>query len=534
MSTLPPDPYPLPRSIPHAALAAAERYGDKPGLIENGRTWSFADLWADARASASAFLASGVGPGDIVAIWAPNRREWILAALGLQIAGAALVPLNTRLRGKEAGDILRRSGARRLFTVSGFLGVDYRELIADEDLPGLEATVILDDGGWDAFVASGKGPDDPAVDAAMARLTPETLSDVLFTSGTTGFPKGVMDTHGQVVKMFRDWGRTVGLEEGDRFLIANPFFHVFGYKAGWVAALLGGAAIVPMPVFDVVELARIIERDRISFIPGPPTIYQMLLAEQATTPRDLSSLRVAVTGSAPVPPALILRMRDELGIRRVVNGYGLTEHGAVCMTPAEATIEQISHTIGKPLPDVEVICVDDDGHEVPIGQSGEFWVRGYGVMKGYLNDPAATAEAITPDGWLRTGDIGAIDADGYMRITDRKKDMYISGGFNCYPAEIEKLLNDHPLIEVAAVVGVPDERMGEVGKAFVILRPGQTASPAEIVAWARTHMANYKAPRTVEIVETLPRNAAGKVMRAELRALAKAEGAPPTPVGVGS
>lgn len=519
MSSLPPDPYPLPKSIPHAALAAAQRYGDAPGLIENGRTWSFAELWDDARAGASAFIASGVGAGDIVALWAPNRREWILACLGLQIAGAALVPLNTRLKGKEAGDILRRSRAKRLFTVSRFLDVDYRRLLDGEDLPDLEATLILDDGGWDAFVAQGQGSDDPAVDAALDRLTPETLSDVLFTSGTTGFPKGVMDTHGQVVKMFRDWGRIVDVREGDRYMIANPFFHVFGYKAGWVAALLGGATILPMPVFDVTEMAEIIARDRVSFIPGPPTIYQMLLAEQARTPRDLSSLRVAVTGSAPVPPALILRMRDELGIQRVVNGYGLTEHGAVCMTPAEATIEQISHTIGKPLPDVEVICVNDDGLEVPIGQSGEFWVRGYGVMKGYLNDPGATAETITGEGWLRTGDIGTIDPSGYLRITDRKKDLYISGGFNCYPAEIEKLLSDHPLIEIAAVVGVPDERMGEVGKAFVILRPSQTATPAEIVAWARTHMSNYKAPRVVEIVESLPRNAAGKVMRADLRAL---------------
>lgn len=518
MSDIPPDPYPVPISVPHAAQAAAHRWGDWPGLIENGRTWTFAELWADARAAGSAFIARGVKTGDIVAIWAPNRREWILAALGLQIAGAALVPLNTRLKGKEAGDILRRSGARLLFTVSDFLGVDYRTLLVDEALPDLEAVELLDGGHWNAFVAEGRGADDPAVDRAVEALTADTLSDVLYTSGTTGAPKGVMATHIQVTRMFRDWGLTVGLEERDRFLIANPFFHVFGYKAGWVAALLGGAAIVPMPVFDVKAMAEIIERDRISFIPGPPTIYQMLLAEQAVTPRDLSSLRVAVTGSAPVPPALIIRMREELGITRVVNGYGLTEHGTVCMTPASASIDQVSHTIGRPLPDVEVRCVGDDGAEVPVGASGEFWVRGYGVMLGYLNDPVSTDEVITPEGWLKTGDIGSIDADGYMRITDRKKDMYISGGFNCYPAEIEKLLADHPQIEMAAVVGVPDERMGEIGKAFVILRPGQTAAPADIVAWARGHMANYKAPRYVEIVETLPRNAAGKVLRAELKA----------------
>ena len=519
MSSLPPDPYPLPRTVPHAAQAAAERWGDVPGLIENGRTWTFAELWADARTAASAFLARGVGPGDVVAIWAPNQREWILAALGLQIAGAALVPLNTRLKGKEAGDILRRSRTRMVFTVSDFLGVDYRTLLANEDLPDLEAVKLLDAEAWEAFMASGAGPDDARVDAALEALTADTCSDILFTSGTTGFPKGVISTHYQVVRLFRDWGRVVDCREGDRFIIANPFFHVFGYKAGWIAALVCGATIVPMPVFDVARMAEIIERDRISFIPGPPTIYQMLLAEQARTPRDLSSLRVAVTGSAPVPPALILRMRDELGIQRVVNGYGMTEFGTISMTPAEATIEQISHTIGKPLPGVEVQCVDDEGRILGPGETGEFWARGYGAMIGYLDDPKSTAEAIDAEGWLHTGDVGSIDADGYLRITDRKKDMYISGGFNCYPAEIEKLLNDHPHIEAAAVIGVPDERMGEVGKAFVILRPGTSVAPDDLVAWARTNMANYKAPKTIVIVEAFPRNAAGKVLRADLKTL---------------
>lgn len=518
-SSLPADPYPLPATAPHAAEAAAMRWGDAPGLIENGRVWTFAELWADVRAAASAFLARGIGPGDIVAVWAPNQREWILAALGLQITGAALVPLNTRLKGKEAGDILRRSRARMVFTVSDFLGVDYRDLLGEEDLPDLEAVELLETAHWEAFVASGRGSDDPAVSQALAAIGPETISDVLFTSGTTGSPKGVMSTHYQLVRVFRDWGRVVDCREGDRFLIANPFFHVFGYKAGWFAALLCGATIVPMPVFDVVQMAEIIERERISFIPGPPTIYQMLLAEQAKAPRDLSSLRVAVTGSAPVPPALILRMRDELGIQRVVNGYGMTEFGVISMTPAEATIDQISHTIGKPLPGVEVRCVDAEGAAVAVGETGEFWVRGYGVMKGYLNDPVATAEAVDADGWLRTGDIGAIDADGYLRITDRKKDMFISGGFNCYPAEIEKLLSDHPQIEAAAVIGVPDERMGEVGRAFVILRPGADATPEAIVAWARTHMANYKAPRSVAVLDAFPRNAAGKVLRSELKGL---------------
>lgn len=507
----------LPRSIPHAAKAAAARWGDKPALIENGTGVSFNQLWAEARAVASACLAKGIGPQTRVAIWAPNCREWIVAALGVQICGAAIVPLNTRLKGREAGDILRRAKVSVLFTVKAFLGCNYPALLKDEDTPDLAHTVLMEGVHWQAFLNEGQGADDARLDALLEQVTGETISDIMFTSGTTGAPKGVLSVHGAVVKMFHDWGERVDVREGDRFLIVNPFFHTFGYKAGWVACLVRGATILPMPVFDAAKLADMIECEKVTFIPGAPTIYQMLLIEQEKASRDFSSLRVAVTGAAPVPPSLIYRMKNELGMERVVNGYGMTEHGCVCMTPAEASVDQISASIGTPLPDVEVVCADENGTHLGPDQSGEFWVRGYGVMRGYLDDPEATAETITPDGWLRTGDIGRIDANGYMFITDRMKDMYISGGFNCYPAEIEKLLNDHPGIEVAAVVGMDDERMGEVGKAFVIPRAGVELDPTQVIAWAREAMANYKVPRKVVIVSDLPRNAAGKVLRNALR-----------------
>jgi len=510
----------LPGTIPHAAQAAAARWGERPALIENGKTVSFNALWAEARAVASSCLAKGIGPQSRVAIWAPNCREWIVATLGAQICGAAIVPLNTRLKGREAGDILRRARVSVLFTVKEFLGCDYPALLKDEDTPDLAHTVLMEGAYWQAFLNEGRGADDDRLDELLAHVTSETISDIMFTSGTTGAPKGVLSVHGAVVKMFYDWGERVDVREGDRFLIVNPFFHTFGYKAGWVACLVRGATILPMPVFDAAKLADMIEREKVNFIPGAPTIYQMLLIEQEKASRDFSSLRVAVTGAAPVPPSLIYRMKNELGMERVVNGYGMTEHGCVCMTPAEASVDQISASIGTPLPDVEVVCADENGNPLGPDQSGEFWVRGYGVMRGYLDDPEATAETITPDGWLRTGDIGRIDANGYMFITDRMKDMYISGGFNCYPAEIEKLLNDHPGIEVAAVVGMYDERMGEVGKAFVIPRAGVELDPAEVIAWAREAMANYKVPRKVVIVSDLPRNAAGKVLRNALREMA--------------
>lgn len=507
-----------PKTIPGAAKAAAERWPDTPGLIVGERTWTFAQIWADARASASAMLASGVGHGDRIAIWAPNTREWILATLGAQIVGATIVPLNTRFKGAEAGDILRRARVKLLFAPGDFLGQDYATLIAGEDLPDLIETIPVDSG-WDAFVARGKGADDSAVDVAFARLLPDDICDIIFTSGTTGRPKGALTAHVQATQIFGDWAVRVDLRPGDRYLVVNPFFHTFGYKAGWAVCLVRGATIVPMATFDVAEMVRQIEVNRITFIPGPPTIYQMLLQELAgDKPRDFSSLRVAVTGAAPVPPALVERMRHELGMSNIVNGYGMTECGAIAMTMQGDDAQTVANTCGFPLPGIEVRCVGDDGRDQPAGTPGELWVRGHAVMRGYLDDPAATAEAIDADGWLHTGDIGTIDERGYLAITDRKKDLFISGGFNVYPAEVEKLLASHPAIAVAAVIGVPDERMGEVGKAFIVLRPGATACEADLSRWARDTMANYKVPRSFTIVADLPRNAAGKVLKTALRA----------------
>lgn len=506
-----------PKTIPHAAKAAAERWPDAPALIAQDRTWSFAELWDDARAAASAFIATGITHGDRVGIWAPNTREWILATLGAQIAGAVIIPLNTRFKSAEAGDILNRSHARLLFVPECFLDTDYRALLSGQDLPELQEIISIDTG-WEAFVARGSGANDPAADAALGRLNGDDFSDIIFTSGTTGRPKGVLTAHRQVTQIFGDWAVRVDLRAGDRYLIVNPFFHTFGYKAGWAACLVRGAAIVPMAMFDVAETVRQIEVNRISFLPGPPTIYQSLLQELAgDKPRDFSSLRVAVTGAAPVAPALVERMRSELGLSNIVNGYGMTECGAISMTCQGDDAETIANSCGCPLPGTEIRVIGEDGSDLPPGEAGELLVRSHAVMRGYLDDPEATAQAIDGDGWLHTGDIGTLDERGYIAITDRKKDMYISGGFNCYPAEIEKLLAAHPAIEMAAVIGVPDDRLGEVGKAFIVRRPGAEADERAIIQWARANMANYKVPRQIAFVAALPRNAGGKVLRMALR-----------------
>jgi len=506
----------LPPTIPHAAARAAARWGDAPALLENGETWSFAQLWAKARAAASAMLARGIGEGDRVAIWAPNSREWIVAALGAMTAGATIVPLNTRLKGLEAGDILRRTRAGLLFTVRDFLGIDYRALLADEDLPGLRETVLLDDR-FDAFLASGAGADDAAVSQALDRLTPDHVSDIIFTSGTTGAPKGVMMTYGRVIPQAGVWIANTGLAEGERYLVVNPFFHSFGLKVGWVACLIAGAVILPMPQFDVAGAAAIIARERVNFMPGPPTIFQMLLAHKQAHPFDSSSLRGGTTGAATVPPVLVTRIREELGMRDVITAYGMTECVNITSCLPGDSAETIAETCGCAMPGNEVIVAGPDGRELPRGESGEVWVRGQGVMLGYLDDPVATAEAIDAQGWLHTGDVGTMDERGYVRITDRLKDMYISGGFNVYPAEVEKLLAAHPAVAMAAVVGLPDDRLGEVGRAFVVLRPEAAASEAELIAWSRANMANYKVPRGFAFVDDLPRNAAGKVLKTQLR-----------------
>lgn len=509
---------PLPQTIPHAAEAAARQWPDAPIVIEGDLTLSFAELWDLSRAAASSLIARGAKAGDRIAIWAPNRYEWIIAAIATMTIGAAVVTLNTRLKGREAGDILRRTKARILFTVSDFLGIDYRALLAEESLPDLSETILMDVGFPD-FLAYGKGSGDEAVDAALTIINADTISDILFTSGTTGSPKGVMMTHGRVLPQCAVWIGNTGLGFGERYLIANPFFHSFGMKVGWVACLLSGAVAVPMAQFEVHEAINLIERLKISFLPGPPTIFQMLLSERDKKPFDTSSLRGGTTGAATVPPILVERIRNELGIRDIITAYGMTECVNITGCRPGDPVDLIAQTCGAAIPGNEVIIADDAGIEVPRGATGEILVRGQGVMLGYLDDPAATDEAIDADGWLHTGDVGTMDANGYVRITDRKKDLYISGGFNVYPAEVEKLLSAHPAVAMVAVVGVPDDRMGEVGKAYVVLRPGTSTTEATLVAWSRENMANYKVPRSFVFVEDLPRNASGKVLKTELRSI---------------
>jgi acyl-CoA synthetase (AMP-forming)/AMP-acid ligase II len=330
-------------------------------------------------------------------------------------------------------------------------------------------------------------------------------------------------SHGQTVRQFREWCAFTGLRPGDRYLIVNPFFHMFGYKAGWLASLLSGATIVPVPVFDVARVLTLVETERITVLPGAPTIYRSILDHPGREAFDLSSLRVAVTGAADIPVELIREMRAELPFRSILTGYGLTEAGTCTGSRPADDAETIATTAGRAMDGLEVIVADRDGQEVERGATGELLVRGYSVMQGYLDDPEATAAAIDARGFLHTGDLATQDERGYVRIVGRSKDMLIVGGFNVYPAEVENILLAHEAIAQVAVIGVPDPRMGEVPLAYVVCAPGQSIDPGAIIGWARERLANYKVPRQVFALEALPTNATGKVVKDELRARAAAD-----------
>jgi HIP---CoA ligase len=317
----------------------------------------------------------------------------------------------------------------------------------------------------------------------------------------------VLSAHRQALDVARAWAECGEVTAADRYLIINPFFHSFGYKAGILVALLTGATIVPQAVYDVPTTLRLIQDERITVLPGAPTIFQTILDDPARHEHSLASLRLAVTGAATVPVALVERMQAELGFELVLTAFGMTEAVVATMCRRGDPPEVVARTCGRVTA----------GMQARIGARGELLLRGPNVMLGYLDDPEATAAAIDPDAWLHTGDVGTLDADGYLTITDRLKDMYITGGFNVYPAEVEQALMRLDGVRDVAVVGVPDERMGEVGKAFVVARPGQQVAADEVIAFARERMANYKVPRSVEVIDVLPRNASGKVLKFELR-----------------
>ncbi len=499
-----------PQTIPAALDRIAGELPDHDALVTPDRTITFSRLRDEVRQAAAAMIDLGVNTGDRVAIWSPNTWHWVVACLATHYAGATVVPLNTRYTAAEATDILARTRTPLLVAAGEFLGADKVAGLDRSALPDLRhivrVPIDVDDGTWDEFVS--RGVDVSTADARAAAVRPDDVSDVLFTSGTTGRSKGVLCAHRQSLSGSAAWAACGKITSDDRYLCINPFFHNFGYKAGILACLQTGATLIPQLTFDAQRAMHAVAEHRITVLPGPPTIYQTLLDHPARGSYDLSSLRFAVTGAATVPVVLIERMQTELDIDIVLTAYGLTEcNGFGTMCRAEDDAVTVATTCGRPIA----------GFELRIGGHGEVLLRGPNVMLGYLDDPQATAATVDADGWLHTGDIGKLDAAGNLQITDRLKDMYICGGFNVYPAEIEQVLTRLDGVLDCAVIGVPDERLGEVGRAYVVAKPASGLDEKSVIAYTREYLANFKAPRSVRFVDTLPRNAGGKVVKPLLR-----------------
>lgn len=527
-------------TLPTALRAAAEEFGEHPAIVDGDRTFSFAALHAEVTTTARAYAALGVQPGDRVCLWAPNGWEWEVAALAVSYAGATLVPLNTRYKGHEVVDIAARTRARVLVVADGFLD---REQVAElraaareeypdappqgpvPGLPDVRAVLRIGEGdgpdGVTAFAERGRLAEQvPAgdVEARAEAVTSDDVADIMFTSGTTGRPKGVLTAHRQTLEAARAWAATTGVTDHDRYLIINPYFHTFGYKAGWVVCLLTGATTYPMATFDLDETLRLIDQERISVLPGSPTIYQSIFNSSRLARTDTSSLRVVVTGATIVPVALVERLQSELSVDQIHQAFGQTECVVATMTRRGDPDELVAASVGKAVEGLELRIADPETGEVRApGEEGELQLRGDQVMLGYLDDEESTREALEPDGWLHTGDVARADENGYVTITDRLKDMYICGGFNVYPAEVEQALARMGELVETAVVGIPDERMGEVGRAYVVRTPDATVTEQDVIDFARERVANFKVPREVVFADTLPRNLSGKVLKNELR-----------------
>ena len=502
------------------------------------------------RRLAKGLIASGIGRGDHVALWMPNRIEWVALWFAASSVGAVLVTVNTRYKTEEVRYILRQSDARMLITVREFVGIDYAAMLdslcpdlADaptpnaDDFPELRRVVVLGEPTpagaqpFDAFAAAGDGVTEAELDAAAAAVDFDDPTIIVYTSGTTGHPKGAVHS----CRILRnEFSISEAMDVGPESRVMNhmPFFHVAGGFTGILPPLITGGAMLIMDHWDPAAALALIERERASVMGGIPTHFIDLLNHPDRERRDISSLRTGWIGGANNPPEVIDGAIGKLGMEGILPVYGMTETTSISTISALNDPRSIVLAgKGRPVSDFEIKIVDaDTGAEQPADSEGEVCVRGHPVMLGYYRNEAATAAAIDPDGWFHTGDLGVLDAGGYLSITGRKSDMFIVGGSNAYPAEIEAALAEHPAIQQAYVVGVPHERLGEVGFAFVQPRTGHELTDADVVVFSKGRLADYKVPRFVELVDSWPLTATGKVERFRLSAMARELAAQRTPL----
>jgi fatty-acyl-CoA synthase len=501
--------------------AAVSRYGEREALVDRpaGRRWTYAELAADVDAVALGLLAMGIGKGDRVGIWAPNCGEWTLTQYATAKIGAILVNINPAYRVRELEFVLKQSGARLLVAAQRLKTSDYAAMIEEvrPRCPALEFVVLLGSPSWDALVATTGDV------AALGRikLDRDDPINIQYTSGTTGFPKGATLSHHNILNNGYFVGERCGYSEVDRICLPVPLYHCFGMVLGNLAATSHGACmVIPAASFDPVATLSAVAEERCTSLYGVPTMFIAELAVPGFAEYDLSSLRTGIMSGSPCPVEVMKQVISRMHMTEVTICYGMTETSpASTQTPVDDSIERRVSTVGRVVPHVEVKVVDPaSGVTVPVGVPGELCTRGYSVMLGYWEQPDATASSVDPAGWMHTGDLAVMDADGYLSITGRIKDMVIRGGENVYPREIEEFLYTHPDILDAQVIGVPDPKYGEELMVWVRLREGAAVlTAAALREFCRGQLAHYKIPRYVHVVDEFPMTVTGKVRRVEMR-----------------
>ena len=518
---------------------AAGALPDVEALVyADGPRYTFAALEREARDIARGLLAAGVEPGDRVAVWATNVPEWVVLQFALAKIGAVLVTVNTALRAAEVEYLLRQSEVSTVVTIRGFRGVDYVAALAQIGampgatrgaFPALRRIVFIGDDPPSGLipyedVRAGAGRiSDAALESHARRVGLDDVINMQYTSGTTGFPKGVMLSSRNIVNNGFSLGRHLGFTPADRLCLCVPLFHCFGCVIGVLGSFTHGVCLCPVEAFDPARVLETVQRERCTALFGVPTMFLAELECADFRGCDLTSLRTGIMAGALCPEVLMRRVMTDMHLPEMTIAYGMTESSpAITITPRDASLAHRTQTVGLVMADQEVKVVDAaTGETRPAGQRGELCVRGYNVMRGYYNNPDATRTAIDPDGWLHTGDEASIDADGYVRITGRIKDLIIRGGENIAPKEIEDCLRAHPSVADAYVYGVADAFFGEAVAAAVRRKPdaasGTTGSAEDLIAWCAERLARFKVPRDVRFVDTFPMTASGKVQKYKLR-----------------
>ena len=503
--------------------ATVRAFGDREALIDRptGRRWTYAELAVDVDALALGLLEMGIAKGDRVGIWAPNCAEWTLTQYATAKIGAILVNINPAYRARELEFVLNQSGSTLLIAAAKMRTSDYAGMIAEvrPRCPELKTVVLLGGAPWQALLETGRRLDRAELDAI--ELDTDEPINIQYTSGTTGFPKGATLSHHNILNNGFFVGELCNYTEDDRICIPVPFYHCFGMVMGNLAATSHGACmVIAAPSFNPVATLQAVQAERCTSLYGVPTMFIAELSTPDFAAYDLSSLRTGIMAGSPCPVEVMKQVIERMSMTEVSICYGMTETSPVSLqTRADDSLDRRVSTVGRVGPHLEVKVIDPEtGRTVPRGTPGELCTRGYSVMLGYWEQPDKTAEAVDAAHWMHTGDLAVMDADGYLAITGRIKDMVIRGGENVYPREIEEFLYTHPDVLDAQVIGVPDTKYGEELMVWVRLRAGAPPLTAEALReFCAGQLAHYKIPRYVHVVEEFPMTVTGKVRKVEMR-----------------